>query len=70
MLNTDKLLELERKKNNNNTLSDDELLELAGLEKELYSALEKCTFIFILCQNGKPSCTIVVSPSSIKSSFS
>ena len=43
MLNTDKLLELERKKNNKNTLSDDELLELADLEKELYSALEKCT---------------------------
>ena len=43
MLNADKLLELERKRINNNTLSDDELLELADLEKELYSALERCT---------------------------
>lgn len=47
MLNTDKLLELERKRNNKNTLSDDELLELADLEKELYSALEKCTSMLV-----------------------
>ena len=47
MLNTDKLLELERKRNNKNTLSDDELSELADLEKELYSALEKCTSMLV-----------------------
>lgn len=47
MLNTDKLLELERKRNSKNRLSDDELLELADLEKELYSALERCTSMLI-----------------------
>lgn len=47
MLNTDKLLELERKRNNKNTLSDDELSELTDLEKELYSALERCTSMLV-----------------------
>lgn len=47
MLDTDKLLELERKRNNGNELSSDELLELADLEKELYSALERCTSMLI-----------------------
>ena len=47
MLNTDKLLELERKRNNGNELSSDEVLELIGLEKELYAALESCTSMLI-----------------------
>ena len=47
MLNTDKLLELERKRNNGNKLSSDEVLELVNLEKELYSALEKCQNMLI-----------------------
>ena len=47
MLDTDKLLELERKRNNNNELSSDEVLELIGLEKELYAALERCTSMLI-----------------------
>lgn len=47
MLNVDKLFQLERKRNNGNELSSDELLELADLEKELYSALERCQNMLI-----------------------
>lgn len=47
MLNTDKLLELEKKRNNGNELSSDEVLELIGLEKELYAVLERCTSMLI-----------------------
>ena len=47
MLDTNKLLQLERKRNNGNELSSDEVLELIGLEKELYAALEKCQNMLI-----------------------
>ena len=47
MLNIDKLFQLERKRNKGNELSSDEVLELIGLEKELYSVLERCTNMLI-----------------------